>query len=377
MKNKVTLFNQVAGPLFIDIVNAFSKEYDEVTLVTGVVQPTYSTLNSNVRIKYFARYNRRSLLLRVLSWLCFYLQCFIYMYRTKHLGKILLVTNPPFLPFLGMYLRSKKGIRFSVLVYDIYPHALSNFGYLKRNSFLYTYWESVNRRVYQNSDEVFTISTVMKDLLSKYVHPEGIKVIYPWVDTTYIKPLKKEDNWFIHEHGLAGKKVVLYSGNMGITHDLVTVLEAAKELKALTDEFHFLFIGGGAQYDALRLFKQRDGLSNVTFLPYQDSNVLPYSFASADYGIVSLGSGAEELSVPSKTYYLLSSGAAIIGITETGSEIDRLVTKNICGVSVRPKDKDAIVHFLLNCKEDELEVLKKNSRELSKMFDLDNARKFL
>ena len=60
MKNKVTLFNQVTGPLFIDIVNAFSKEYDKVTLVTGAVQSTYSPVNENVEIKFFARYNKRS-----------------------------------------------------------------------------------------------------------------------------------------------------------------------------------------------------------------------------------------------------------------------------------------------------------------------------
>lgn len=377
MKNKVTLFNQVTGPLFIDIVNAFSKEYDKVTLVTGAVQSTYSPVNANVEIKYFARYNKRSLITRVVTWFWFYLQALIYVHRTKDLGRVLLVTNPPFLPFLGKYLSIKRGIQITVLVYDIYPHALSSFGYIRSNSYLFKYWERKNQLVYQNCEEVVTISTVMKDLLSKYTRSESIKVIYPWVDTAFIKPMKKEDNWFIKKHGLIGKKVVLYSGNMGITHDLLIVLEAAKVLQSMSNDIHFLFIGDGAKSGELKAFKDRNRLSNVSFLPYQDAKVLPYSFASADFGIVSLGIGAEELSVPSKTYYLLSAGAAIIAITEKGSEIERLVVNNMCGVALKSDDKDGLVNFLLNCKDIELDRLKENSRNSSKMFDIDNAYKFL
>ena len=62
-------------------------------------------------------------------------------------------------------------------------------------------------------------------------------------------------------------------------------------------------------------FKRKNNLSNVTFLPYQESKILPYSFSSADFGIVSLGTGAEGLSVPSKTFYFLASGVTLLVIT--------------------------------------------------------------
>ena len=34
---------------------------------------------------------------------------------------------------------------------------------------------------------------------------------------------------------------------MGLTHDLMTVLKAAKDLQEITSNFHFLFIGDGPQ----------------------------------------------------------------------------------------------------------------------------------
>ena len=181
----------------------------------------------------------------------------------------------------------------------------------------------------------------------------------------------------MEKHGLINKKVILYSGNMGVTHDLMTLLEAAKEIQSIDNNYHFLFVGDGTQNESLVSFKEEHELYNVSFLPYQDADVLPYSFASADFGIVSLGSGAEGLSVPSKTFYLLSAGAAIIAITEPGSEIESLVNENNCGISIKPKDRSSLVHFFLNSQKKDIEVNKLNSRELSKKFTKENAKQFL
>ena len=164
---------------------------------------------------------------------------------------------------------------------------------------------------------------------------------------------------------------------MGATHDLLTILEVAKKMNKLNDEFHFLFIGGGVQLEKLTKFKDDNKISNVTFLPYQDAEVLPYSFTSADYGIVSLGSGAEGLSVPSKTFYLLAAGVAIIAITETGSEIENLVIKNNCGLVVQPENIDSIFQFLENCDENLLDNYKGNSRKLSSLFTIENVNQFI
>ena len=173
------------------------------------------------------------------------------------------------------------------------------------------------------------------------------------------------------------KKVIVYSGNMGHTHDLMTLMQTAKELQNIEKSFHFLFIGDGSQKESLQNFKKNHNLINVSFLPYQDPEVLPFSFASADFGVVSLGSGAESLSVPSKTFYLLSAGAAIIAITESGSEIESLINENNCGISIRPKDQNKLIKFLLKSKEKDINLNKFNSRALSKKFTKENAKQFL
>lgn len=376
MNKKITLFNQVSGPLFIDIANAFLEKYDEVILITGDIEQTYAQLDDKIKVIRKIKYKRNKAYLRIGTWLIFYLQCYFYLLFNKDHGKVLYVTNPPILPFLGVFF-GKKALNFSVLIYDIYPDALLNFGYVKPNSFLYTFWQKMNKKSYELASEVITISSVMKKVIARNVDEDKIKVIYPWVDTNFIKPLNKSENWFVKQHGLTDKKVILYSGNMGFTHDLMTLMETAKELQKTENSFHFLLIGGGTQKESLQDFKEKHNLTNVSFLPYQDPEVLPFSFASADFGVVSLGSGAEGLSIPSKTFYLLSTGAAIIAITESGSEIDILVNENNCGISIQPKDKNKLIKFLLNSKENDIDLYKFNSRVLSNKFTKENAKNFL
>lgn len=376
MSKKITLFNQVSGPLFIDIANAYLKKYDEVILLTGNIEPTYTQLDDAVKVIYKIKYKRNKAYLRIGTWLIFWLQSFFYLLLNKEHGNALFVTNPPILPFLGVLFSRKKVSSFSVLVYDIYPDALSNFGYVKPDSFVYTFWEKMNRRSYKLASEVITISSVMKKVIARSVNEDKIKVIYPWVDTSFIKPLKKTENWFVSKHGLVNKKVILYSGNMGLTHDLMTLMEAAKELQNEESDFHFLFIGDGTQKEELVVYKELNGLSNVSFLPYQDAEVLPYSFACADFGVVSLGAGAEGLSVPSKTFYFLASGAAIMAISEEGSEIEHMVNDNECGKCIQPGNFKSVISFLTNLDDISMKRYKENARKLSHNFTIENAKLF-
>lgn len=378
MNKRVVLINQVTGPLFIDIANQYINNHYDVVLVTGAVEETYATLDSKIRIVFKQKYNRKKAFFRIYTWVLFYLQCFLFLlFNMSKFDKALLVSNPPILPFLGNFLLKNKKIEFDILIYDVYPDILSNFGYIKNNSFIYKFWDKLNAKGFKNANRIFTISNVMRQLMSRNINIEKIEVIQPWVDTSFIKPLAKKDNWFVEKYNLLEKRVILYSGNMGASHDLITPLKAAKKLKKTNPEFHFLYIGDGVQKNNLMSFKRKNNLSNVTFLPYQESEVLPYSFSSADFGIVSLGTGAEGLSVPSKTFYLLASGVTLLVITEKGSEIDVLINDYNCGVSIEPNNVDLLIEFLLTSNTKEIASYKTNSRLLSKRFTPLNAEKFI
>ena len=92
-----------------------------------------------------------------------------------------------------------------------------------------------------------------------------ITVIPSWADVNKIKPLPKENNWFIRRHGLHDKFVVLYSGNQGRCHDFQTILDASLLLKE-NKKIVFLFIGNGYQNQLIRKFKISHDLNNINYL---------------------------------------------------------------------------------------------------------------
>jgi glycosyltransferase involved in cell wall biosynthesis len=153
-------------------------------------------------------------------------------------------------------------------------------------------------------------------------------VIPSWADTDAIQPLNKQRNWFVQRYELANSFNVLYSGNQGRCHDLVTPMAAAMLLRHRQD-IRFLFIGAGPQNQRIRELATDWGLTNVLFLPYQDQDVLPFSLTAADLAVVSLGIHAEGLVAPSKIYGHLAAGTPLAVVAPPDSELRSLVADGL------------------------------------------------
>ena len=145
---------------------------------------------------------------------------------------LFMVTMPPFLGFVGLVFKKIRKQKYVVLVYDILPDALVSGGFIG-DGFLVKRWRQLNRVVLNNADAVITIGEYMADNLNKDYNASKTTlgytaVIHNWEDVDLIKPLQKSDNPFIKEHNLENKFIVMYSGNIGATHDVETLIEAAK-----------------------------------------------------------------------------------------------------------------------------------------------------
>ncbi len=100
------------------------------------------------------------------------------------------------------------------------------------------------------------------------------------------------------------------AGNLGATHNIEFIIEMAGALK---DErnIHFLIIGEGAKWQLVEKAIEQEKLDNITLLPFQSEEVLPYSMATGDIAIVSMQPGSEGLMVPSKAFCNSSPGYVI------------------------------------------------------------------
>jgi glycosyltransferase involved in cell wall biosynthesis len=133
---------------------------------------------------------------------------------------------------------------------------------------------------------------------------------------------------------------------MGNTHDIESILAVARELRNY-ETIHFLFIGEGAKRPLVERTKVNEGLENISILPFQTEEILPYSMAAGDIGIVSYQSGTEACIVPSKISYYMAAGLVPLVISGKETDLSRMLIKDGCGMSVRSGDIDGMKRAIL------------------------------
>lgn len=365
---------QVTRQLSIDIINNFAEQGHEIRLLTGIVESNYKPLHPAVKTKLFTRYNNKSNFGRLLTGTNFHLQVFFYLLFYGRKFELIFVTTPPSIVFLGLFFKRLRNQKYHLILWDLYPDVLINFKMITKDSLIARIWKNRNRKCFENASSIFTLGKSLSDAIRKYTSKSPV-IIHNWTNTDFIKPLRKEENPFILEHKLQDKMVVMYSGNLGITHNIEAIVSAAEQLKN-NSEIRFIIIGdGGKKEKIVSMIAQRQ-LSNILLLPYQDKIMLPYSLASADISVITLGEGAESVSVPSKTYYTLAAGSAVLAVAAASSELGVLVEKYDCGKIFSGEQVKQIADFIseMQTKKDKLDHYKMNAREASKFFTPENAR---
>jgi glycosyltransferase involved in cell wall biosynthesis len=172
-----------------------------------------------------------------------------------------------------------------------------------------------------------------KRLIAQGQGRHRIRVIPNWADGEAIFPVAADANPFRAEHALDGRFVVMYSGNIGVGHELDTFAEAAMQLEHERPEVLFLFVGDGNRRAELE--RRVRGLGNVRFLPYQPRDRLSESLSAADVHLVSLRRGLEGLIVPSKLYAALAVGRPVLYVGPEGDQ-RTLISDEGVGSSVSP-----------------------------------------
>jgi glycosyltransferase involved in cell wall biosynthesis len=342
--------NQVLGPLMVQLLDGLEAEGTRCLAVTGRVDRSEGQ-ELRFAVIDAVKLRKRPAWQRIWTWGLFALQAAGQMLRHRP-APALVVSNPPVTALLCPLLKRLFGVRYALLVYDVYPEAAERTDMIGRR--LGIAWRALNRRAMLDAEGVVTIGTRMSQTLRSHLgrgQSLEIEVLPNWADTDFVKPIPKAENPFARKHGLTDKLVVTYSGAFGATHDVDSIVTAAELLTDLP-EVHFMLIGGGTREAEVRELVTRKNLPNLTLLPLQPWDVVPQSFAASDLSIVCLDEAYKGISVPSKTYYALAAGAALLAVSPPDTELTDLVAEEQCGRHVLPRDPNmlaaAVRHYCRN-----------------------------
>jgi glycosyltransferase involved in cell wall biosynthesis len=277
---------------------------------------------------------------------------------------IVVETDPPVLGLLGAVLKRWHRCPLVYYLQDLYPEVGLILKQIRPGPLTWVL-RAATQVGLRAADRVVVLGEDMRGrVLARGTDPAKIDIVPNWADTDQMRPLPPDEG-LRRELGAAGRFVVMYAGNLGLSQSLDQTLVAADRLRA--EPVLFVLIGDGASKPRLQAFAAERGLTNVRFLPYHPKDRMSAFFSVADVHLVTLQRGLAGCIVPSKLYGILASGGAYIAAVDADSEVIRITERARCGLRVEPDDADALVGAIRWCMAHraELRAMGANGRRLT------------
>ncbi len=256
------------------------------------------------------------------------------------------LTTPPLISLLGAMLKSFRGARHFIWEMDVYPDIAIDLKMFSQSSLIARVTRFLSDRARRHADGVIALGECMRTrLLSHGIPAQRISVADNWADGSRIFPIARPAK--SHDEPLT----VMYSGNLGMAHDVETIYQAMFALRGDT-RFQFVFAGAGPRRPEFEKRASGDALTNVEFRAYSTRQSLGESLACGDIGLitqipVTLGSV-----VPSKIYGLMAAGRPVLFIGPKESTPAQIIKRFDCGWQIECGNSDALCRLLLDLKAD-------------------------
>lgn len=375
-KNKtVVILDQASGYLQIDMLDALSTKYDKCAIIAGTIVERETKLSEKYKWHKITKYNKSTAFKRIYTWLAATIQMFFIVLWKYRNARIIAITNPPSAPLVPYLLRAN----YDILVYDLYPDALVNFNYITKDGWANKVFTHFTKKMFKKANTLYTLTPELAKETSKYAEGKEIKIVPIWTNNEFFPQIDRNANLIFKKLGIAKDTfVICYSGNLGKTHPIEKLVDLAHAFKN-EPNFYFLVIGGGHKYELIHKLIEEQKLTNIQLLPWQPIELLPHNMQVGNLNVVTLDEGAADLSIPSKTFNLLSVGKPILAICSKRSALANLLERSNCGRAFEANEVNEIKSFIyqLQNEPETYKAYSENAKKASNNFTKENAMQFL
>lgn len=302
---------------------------------------------------------KRGTLARGLSYLTFLLGALWCQFRVPRPDVVVSMTTPPFLGVTGWLLKLVRGSRHFLWEMDVFPDSLVILGQMGERSLLARVLGWIQNSVRRHADGIIALGPCVRErLLAGGLPEELIHVAENWADGSNISATP---------HRRSGPLKVLYSGNLGLAHDIDTILAALRHFRN-DSRFEFAFAGGGVKRAQLEDLCRTEAITNVHFLPYARREDMHDHLAQADIGLVTERPDHIGIVVPSKVYGVMAAGRPVLFIGPARATIGLMISRFRCGWQIDPADSTGLIGLLDSLASDR-ETVRVNGLRSRKAFE--------
>lgn len=248
----------------------------------------------------------------------------------------------------------RRGTHFVFWQQDFYSLALSKILPKKLpivGNAIAVYYRNMERRIAHQADSIVCISDDFLAQLEAWgVDLDKCTTIENWAALDEIRPTATRPTAWQTEQGLADRRVVLYSGTLGLKHNPALLWCLAERLAAVPDTADVQVVvcsaGVGAEWLLERCCEQPHvPLTVLPFQPYERFNDV---LGAATLVTALLEPNAGVFSVPSKVLSYMAAGQPILLAAPEVNLAARTVQREGAGTVVDPSDLDGFAEAALS-----------------------------
>ncbi|MBI1334743.1 MAG: glycosyltransferase [Armatimonadetes bacterium] len=256
---------------------------------------------------------------------------------------ILTVSPPPFAGIAAQKLAKEWGVPYVVRVCDIASHALAAAKASKNPLSILV--RNLEAKMIRGAAALNVVSpSFVPELKAIGAKDAPIETIYDWADGSAIRPLPGTDT-FRAVWDLDGKFVLMYSGSLGYTSDLIPVLEAIARME-YKNRLALMVLGAGPKLAEVKQKAAELGLENVRFRDLVPRSDLNRSLCAAHMHIATLTPEGAKSSTQGKMRTITAAGRGVIGVMPTDCGEAKVITEGQFGVVIDNKDVDGLARQL-------------------------------
>jgi glycosyltransferase involved in cell wall biosynthesis len=238
-------------------------------------------------------------------------------------------------------LKKSSGCKGYLIIRDIFPEWALDMGLMGRG-LPYRFFNAVARYQYSVADVIGVQTPGNRGYFDKWRKQPGrqLEVLQNWLDKLALArcPIR------VNESSLAGRKVFVYAGNMGIAQGMDILLDLAEQLSSRID-VGFLFVGRGSDAARLKGSAKDRKLDNVLFYDEIHPDEISDLYAQCSAGIVALDPRHKSHNIPGKFLTYMQSGLPVLANINAGNDLAQMIRDEQVGQVCESNRVDDLVQF--------------------------------
>ena len=276
----------------------------------------------------------------------------VYRLKVKGFDGIIWYSPSAFFSPLILYLRLFNSCKTYLILRDIFPRWVKDLN-LIRSSLIYSILDSYVKMQFLAADIIGVQSKGNLKFIPKKIFSKSNKVtvLNNWLSQKKIDKCKLN----LSNSKFKEKSIVIYSGNMGISQGMQTLLALVHSMKN-NKNVVFLFIGRGTEYIKSKNMCKEIGLQNVVFETEIPSSQIFDLYSKCICGLLVLDKKHKTHNIPGKLLSYLRSGLPVFAIVNEKNDLIKIVNENKVGFATDNFDINAahikFINLLNNIQKD-------------------------